>query len=82
MITRDSIMLSMYPSRLLSCPMYFWYRRGREATSKGVPTLEWYHSETIVWPSGLMDGHRIKMTFSRMARTSGSSSPVTKSYAS
>ena len=38
-MTRDSIWLIMYPSRLLSCPTYFWYSRGMEETSKGVPQV-------------------------------------------
>ncbi len=71
--TRDSTMFSMYASRLLSCPMYFWYSQGIGATSYGVPRFEAYHSPIMVWPSGFRDGHRKVMTPSRMAAMRGSS---------
>ena len=51
------------------------------ATSYWVPTLEWYQSATIVWPSGFSDGQSTVMAFSRIAWVRASS-PVTRSYAS
>src|SRR5256885_13345957 len=66
--TRDSGTLSMYESRLLSWPMYFWYTSCSGALSYGVPITSRYQCDTMFWPSGLMDGHRNNTSVSRMRR--------------
>ena len=82
MMTRDSTMFSMYPSRLLSWPMYFCYSSTIGATSYGLPRLERYHLAIMLWPSGLMENHRIKIVSCRIASSSGSPSATASWYAS
>ena len=67
-----STCVNMYQSRLLSWPVYLWYRNGTCPPSHGVPSDLRYHSTTFCVPSGLWDGS-IRMTvLSRMSRVSAS----------
>ncbi len=72
-ITRDSMVFSMYASRLLSCPTYFSHSVYSGAASYGVPTFCRYQFTTMSCPSGFSDGHRNSTSLSRISFTSGSS---------
>jgi hypothetical protein len=64
--------LSAKPSRLLSCPEYFWYSAGRPAASFLVPTYFMYQFAIICVPSGLIDGITMLMTLSSARAASAS----------
>ena len=80
--TRDSIMLSIYESRLLSCPTYFWYSSiGGTGCPCGAASRARHQFTTMSCPSGLIDGQRKNTVLSRMAFISGSLACASSSYA-
>jgi len=72
--------VNAYQSRLLSWPVYFWYRNGGSRPSQGVPSDCRYHSVTRCVPSGLCDGIITTTVLSSTSRMAGLS-PLASAYA-